>query len=46
MRSRFGIRNVMGGGDMTPVNASPDGAINTWCIAAPTTLEFSAAFEF
>jgi outer membrane receptor protein involved in Fe transport len=46
MRARFGVRNAMGGGGMTPVNANPDGAINTWRIAAPTTLEFSTAFEF
>jgi hypothetical protein len=45
-RIRFGVKNAFSGHDVIPVNANPDGRIQTFRLEQPRTFELTNTFSF
>ena len=46
LRLQARLRNIVGGDELIPVRANPDGSVALWRIGAPTQLELSARLKF
>jgi hypothetical protein len=45
-RIRLGVKNIFGNDDLIPVNANPDGTVNTLRLEQPRILELTSTFMF